>query len=401
MARSPLKVAFIGEAAFSKGQFSVTEVRDVLPPGCELVGLCDIREDAVHSWKKEAPELLITTDYRDIAAMDGCDVVCQFTPNAMHVDISMACLAGGKHVWMEKPIGVNLEEGRKLVDMWRKSDLHVAVDLEYRYSYLTGGFLKDLLGSGEIGTLLHIEYEHWRGGWTLENAGNIYRTKKAFSGQMRMEGVHTIDYFRYLCGEIAAVQGFAAPNALPHYEFPDNLNVILWFESGVMGNYRANHTRSAFDLGESPLEGPRAGHTARFGITGTKGSVICDLWASEVKIFHFIPAPQGTAGRKVTLDRIVNFGLRKDWFSGFHDMSGYRRDFLTRLAEGRPPLQTLEDAWRSEIIACLCEESAERGGEKIDVTAGLNRYFARTPAGSAAPDTGQEPSHADAVAAAV
>lgn len=373
-ANNTMRVAMIG------GVSTVAQARATLPAGCVLVGLCDIREELVEAWKSEAPGLFCTTDYREIAAMEGCDVICQFTPNACHVEISLACLAGGKHVWMEKPIGITLEEGATLLHAWRQSGRHIAVDLEFRYSYLTGQCIKKIIESGEIGEVISLEHEHWRGGWTWERESAVRRTKKETSGQMLMEGIHQIDYFRYLCGEIAAIQAFAAPSALPHYEFPDNINLVIWFESGAMGNYRANHTRSAFDMGAEQEEAIASGHTASYGITGTKGSLICDLWSGKVKVMHYVGAPEGTIARKVKLDRVIDFGVRKDWYQGFHDMVGYRRDFLTRLVEGRPPLQDFEDAFKSEIIAVLCDESLCGGNHKIEVQSHFAQWLAASPA---------------------
>lgn len=346
---------------------SVVEAKKSLPASCELVGVCDINEETLRKCREEDPSIFVTNDYHQIAAMEGCDTVVTFTPNAVHVPIGVACLDGGKNLWLEKPIGISLDQARELVEAKRRSGRHVGVDLEYRFSYMTGGTMRDIICSGEIGEVLSIHHEHYRGGWLHTSPSGEYRTKKETSGLMIMEGIHQIDFFRSLIGDVAAVQTFAAPNALCHYEIPDNLNCMMWFESGAFARITMNHTLCSYDVNPGWEAGPPSGHVMRWGITGTKGSMVADAWTGKISIFHYKEKPMGTNSMRPVLDRIIDYSQRPDRGAGFHDMYGYGRDFLERMASGRPPFQEVEDAFRSEQIARLADESAYQGGVKITI----------------------------------
>lgn len=353
------RVALIG------GIGSVKEARGGLPPSCELVALCDIRKDLVDAYRREEPKLLATTDYREIAAFAECDTVATFTPTATHRDMAVACLRGGKNVWIEKPMGVNLDEGRDILRAEQESGRHVGVDLEVRFSRMTGRETRTILDSGELGRILQVEVDHQRGGWLCDTPSGTYRTRRATSGLMTMEGIHSIDLFRYWIGEIVAVQSFSAPNALPHYEIADNITCILWFENGAMGRYTCSHTKMSHSHGSDWNRGPEFGHILRYAIVGEKGSLSMDAWTLRIDIHHFRAKPIGTNSLKPEFDRRLDFnGLGHS--VAHHDMQGYRNDFLDRMAGGQPPFQPASDAFRSEQIASACDLSAYEGSRKIE-----------------------------------
>ena len=59
------------------------------------------------------------TDYRIIAANPDIDVAIIATPNDTHRPIALACIAAGKHVMCEKPLGLNYAESREMYDAAR------------------------------------------------------------------------------------------------------------------------------------------------------------------------------------------------------------------------------------------------------------------------------------------
>jgi predicted dehydrogenase len=270
-------------------------------------------------------------------------------------------------VFIEKPMGITLQQGRDILAAEKASGKHVAVDLEMHVIGI-GPTVKAILDSGEIGKVVHIEFDHHRGNWVHSNPSGVYRTRKRTGGLMRMEGVHQMDLFRFWAGEITAVQSFCAPNALPHYEIPDNITVICWFENGALGRYTSSHTRSAwFDNPYDPRS-PEYGHSLRWRITGTRGALYIDGWRTYIDVFHFQPMPAGTDSVTPCFVRRIDFRGLSDplhWF--YHDMAGCRRLFLERMAAGLPPLQSAADAFRAEQIAWAAEKSSFEQGQRIAV----------------------------------
>jgi predicted dehydrogenase len=353
------RVAWIG------GVGSPAQMRGQLPAGCELVGLCDIREETLERARREDPGLLVTNDYREIARMPGCDSVVTFTPNETHRDIAVACLEGGKHVFIEKPMGITLEQGRDILAAEKRSGRTVAVDLEFRASRV-GRVVKELIASGELGEIRQVEVDHHRGGWLNDTPQGRYRTQRRTSGFFKMEGIHMLDLLRFWVGEIASCRVFAAPNTLPHYTFPDNYTVMIRFESGAAGRFSGSHNKVGYSAGHDLKEGPRQGHMHRLALAGSRGAVDIDLWRGIVNVFRYVASPAGSDSLKPEFERRIDYSGLPNPMAAGHDMSGCRYEFLRRMAAGEPPYQSAADAFRSERLAYAIDDCADLEGGVID-----------------------------------
>jgi len=351
---------------------SVAAARASLPPCCELVALCDVKADLLAACRAEDPSIMVTDDFRDVAEHAGIDSVVTFTPNRTHRDIAVAMLEGGKHVFIEKPMGITLGEGREILEAEAKSGRYVAVDLEMRALGM-GPLLKQIIDSGEIGRVVQIDHDHYRGGWLRNSPSGDYRTRRATSGLCRMEGIHHLDLARYLVGEVETVQSFSAPAVLPQYEFPDNATVMLWFESGAVGRYTTSHTRSAYSVGKDHALAQRTGHMKFWSIVGTAGSIWVDAWKQTLTVFRFEADPPGSDSLKPEFSRRLDYSDRTEPHHWFHDIAGNRRLFLERMAAGMEPVQRAADAYRSERLAYAADASALTG-ERIRL-----EYFGPEP----------------------
>jgi predicted dehydrogenase len=63
----------------------------------------------------------------DVLAYSDVEIVVNLTIPAVHAEVSSAAIAAGKHVWSEKPISIDRESGRELLDTAEKADLLVGV----------------------------------------------------------------------------------------------------------------------------------------------------------------------------------------------------------------------------------------------------------------------------------
>lgn len=343
---------------------SIAAARAALPEGCTLTALCDIREDLLARCRAEDAQVFCTTDYQQIAARDDVDSVVSFTPNATHRPLAVAMLEGGKHVFIEKPMGLTPDEGRAVLDAERRSGRYVAIDLEMRLTGM-GPAVKQILDSGEIGRVVQIDHDHHRGGWLHRNPSGVYRTRKATSGLFKMEGIHHIDLARYWVGEVRSVQCFTAANVLPQYEIPDNVTAIFTFESGAIGRYTTTHTRAGYDVGKDDRLAPEAGHTKQWTIVGTKGSLWIDAWRQRITVFRFVADPPGSDSLKPEVARQMDFSLRPDPHNWYHNIAAARRLFLERMRDGLPPVQRADDAFRSELVAHAADEASYRPGQVV------------------------------------
>lgn len=345
---------------------SVASAREMMPPGCELRGLCDINPSLLQACRQEDPNLLITDQFEELAACDAIDSVVTFTPNTTHYAIALTFLKAGKNLFLEKPMALTLEAGREILAMEAASSGHLQIDLEMRALGM-GPTIKQIIDSGELGRIVQFDHDHYRGGWLRNSPSGDYRTRRETSGLFKMEGIHHLDLARYLLGDIEAVQCFSAPNVLPQYEFPDNVTAILYFENGAIGRYTTSHTRCAYSVGKDLSLSRRTGHMKFWSIVGEKGSLWVDAWTQQINVFHFEADPPNTKSLKPEFHRRLDFSDSPKPLDWFHNIHGNRQMFLSRMAAGLSPIQSASDAFESECVAHVADEAA--------LTPGIKRYI--------------------------
>ncbi len=128
-----VKVAMIGVGAISGIYLeNITKVFTDI----ELLGVCDlIRERAEQAQEKYQIKKIYTT-MQEAYADPEIDIVLNLTRPYEHYEVTKAALLAGKHVYSEKPLGANFEEGQKLVALAKEKNL------------MLGGAPDTFLGSG-------------------------------------------------------------------------------------------------------------------------------------------------------------------------------------------------------------------------------------------------------------
>ena len=111
-----------------------------------------------------------TTDPRAFLGY-GSEAVIVASPNHLHAAHTTLCLDAGKHVLVEKPMALTVEDCDRMISAASRSGKLLAVGLEMRVFTLFEK-VKELLDGGEIGRPLHLRLDLWRrpyragaGGW--------------------------------------------------------------------------------------------------------------------------------------------------------------------------------------------------------------------------------------------
>ncbi len=128
-------------------------------PDVELVGCADLYsgrlEHAKTAYGKDK-NLFTTRDYREILARPDVDAVLIVTPDHWHDHITIAALKAGKHVYCEKPMVQHLNEGKAVIEAWKKSGKTMQVGSQ-RISSAAFKEAKRLVEAGDIGQINYIE----------------------------------------------------------------------------------------------------------------------------------------------------------------------------------------------------------------------------------------------------
>jgi predicted dehydrogenase len=120
--------------------------------GVEVVALADIDGDAARKRRDACcPDAEIYTDHRQLLARDDLHVVEIATHNRVRKEQIRDALEAGKHVLSQKPFTLDLEDGRRLIDLARERNLHLGVNQNGRWSpafaAVLAGVRSGLLGS--------------------------------------------------------------------------------------------------------------------------------------------------------------------------------------------------------------------------------------------------------------
>ncbi len=209
------------------------------------------------------------------------DIVVNLTIPAVHVEVSEAIIAAGKHVWTEKPIGVDRESSLRLLEKADAAGLRVGVAPD---TVLGPGIqtAKRAIARGDIGRPLFAQTSfQWQG-------PEIFHPNPAFlyavgGGPLLDMGPYYVSALVHVFGPVAAVAALGlrgsesrvvqvGPLAGEEFpvEIPSTVSVLMQFEAGRSGAGPLQHrlaaeaSRSRRDLGHrGHHRHPRSEHVRR------------------------------------------------------------------------------------------------------------------------------------------
>lgn len=233
-----LKVAVIGLGDISKIHIPAIKSN----PNVELVAVCDTDE----TLKDTVPGLNFYTDYHELLEKEALDCVHNCLPHHLHYPVTKACVEKGVHVFQEKPLSLNTEEGYELVKLEQENkDVKIGVCLQNRFNE-SFEKLQELVTSGQYGKIIGIkglvswfrpkdyyDAKPWRG--KLEYAGG---------GVMINQALHTLDLMQLIGGEIDSIRG-SVDNLLNYgIEVEDTATANIKFRNGASGLFFATIANS-------------------------------------------------------------------------------------------------------------------------------------------------------------
>jgi len=166
------------------------------------------------------------------------DAVLVLTPPNTHLDIVSRCAAAGKHVLLEKPLEVSTARAEELVG--KSSRVKLGVVLQHRFRPAVER-LRELLPS--LGELVSASamIGNWRPQSYYDQPGRGSRARDG-GGVLLTQGIHTLDVFLWLCGEVAEVKSFVTTTPVHRMETEDLVTAALRFAHGALGVVHATTT---------------------------------------------------------------------------------------------------------------------------------------------------------------
>jgi UDP-N-acetyl-2-amino-2-deoxyglucuronate dehydrogenase len=204
----------------------------------QLVACADVCEVAATHCARQFSIPHAYPDAREVLARSDVDAVVICVPPRWHAKLVLEALAEGKHVLVEKPLAMDLEEADRIVDAALSSDGIVGVALVHRYlpSYR---ILRELVQAGAIGHVRHLRYTF---GKDMYDDSRFTRPKAdprawlvdrsvAGGGLLMSSSVHHLSAVSFVVGEPAALRVTARVRELHPGCFPGiEDDVDLWIE---------------------------------------------------------------------------------------------------------------------------------------------------------------------------
>ncbi len=121
----------------------------------ELVAFAESDINARQLTQRIAPKAVAFADYREVLELPEIEAVLICLPDTFHAEAAVAALEKGKHIYLEKPLARNVEEGQSILTAWQQSRRVGMIGFNYRFNRLYQE-LKRRVQSGEIGPLRHV-----------------------------------------------------------------------------------------------------------------------------------------------------------------------------------------------------------------------------------------------------
>lgn len=176
--------------------------------------------------------LRLHADPGAVLADPKIDAVVVATANSLHPEHVRAAAAAGKHVFVEKPFGLEADDARRAVDACETAGVTLAVGFNRRFLPLLTD-LRAMVDAGELGEILHLEGQ-FSGPTGLRMKPGSWRgtAAEAPGGGMTARGIHVLDAMIAMCGPVESVFAMSERRVL-EVGMDDATSMLLRFASGV------------------------------------------------------------------------------------------------------------------------------------------------------------------------
>lgn len=308
--------------------------------GVSVVSASSRSESSLIAAKEIAGEQLRTfTDWREALAVDEVDAVVIALTNDKHHEAAIAAFEAGKHVLLEKPMGLTIRECDEILAAQAAAGKLLQIGHEMRFQRLYQK-MKAMIERGDVGDLQLMWCREFRGpmrvGW---------RSSEALTGGTLLEkNCHHVDLFNWMLGKPIKVAAQGGRNVLLDREVLDNAQVIVEHEGG---------RRATLDL---CLFAPFGGE-CEIGVAGSEGRI--DTENQALRLVHQrFDIPERTEMAVGDFAEDANFVDA----SGRVDR-GIRPElehFVSCIREGKTPMNDGESARLSVAVCLAAQESIKR-----------------------------------------
>lgn len=329
---SKLGIALIGAGQIGVGAHlpAWSEVE-----GADVRWVVDTQEEAARQAAQAWGISRWSTDHREALSDPEVHAVDVCTPAVSHTSVCLEALGSGRHVLVEKPVALSLEDLRKLRAAAETQDVVLMVAENWPFASAVRRVRGIIHGDDPWQPIL-LQARH-ESGLRLTPIEALTRPvgDRVQLGYLFVAGIHTLNLARHLIGELEVVTAYSTPAVTgSHFLLDDDTVMAARFENNAIGSF--SFTGRSRHLGERNLF---------FRLIADRGVVEFELWRGWVR---------------VTMD-----GEEATYRASSPSM-GYREEiehFVACIKGGEKPLTSADDQLLTLATLLAAYESLETGDE--------------------------------------
>jgi predicted dehydrogenase len=308
-------------------------------PDVEVAVVCTSRSDvdAERVARDRGYRIDVVRDFDELVARTDIDVVDICSRSDLHAAQAIRAANAGKHVIVEKPIALTLDELRGIQRAVAAGGVRTCVCFEERYSHQFTA-TRSLLDTDLIGPLHYAEVDYYHEVGPSVQQYEWNRLRVGGGSSLLSVGCHSVDgLLMFMASNVTEVTSYATGSPHPifaRYEYPTSSVTIMKFENGAVGK-----VASVMDSYQP--------YYLRVHLVGSNGAVMDGkFWSS--KIAGLDPDLWTELGVKLetSADVVHHPYLRQ--FSAFFEALAHDREMpLTSLADAVPTFEIIFAADRS------------------------------------------------------
>ncbi len=331
-----MRVGIVGTGAISyKHALAYSNI------GFEVTVVTDINEQAGRKFAEAHGAEFVPT-CADVCRHPKVDYVDLCTFPDFRLEPVELCARAGKHIQVQKPMAVNLETARRMMETARAAGIQLGVVSQHRFDDASL-FLSGAIAAGRLGRLLQADaYVKWyrspeyysrpiKGSWAVEGGGALIN-----------QAIHQVDLLLWFAGPVRRVTGLWQLGARHKIESEDVVSALLQYEGGTTGVIQAS---TAF----------WPGYTERVELHGTKGTAVIagdKLTAWDV---------QDDTGEVPPLVSSLLSGSSDPMAIPLEPFERQFRDFAEAIRTGRKPAVSGEEGYRALELVLSVYQSCREG----------------------------------------
>lgn len=281
--------------------------------------------------------------HTDLLARNDIDAVSICVPSGLHAQVAIDAMQAGKHVLVEKPIAITLEDADRMIAVSEATGRTLGVVLQNRYNHPMQQ-LRAAIDQGKLGPLYlgnacvrwyrpQSYYEdEWHGTWAMDG------------GALMNQSIHHIDALQWFMGPVQSVYAYSA--TLAHQMEAEDVGVaVIRFANGALATVEGSTLTWPQNL-EGSVSIFGAHGSVKIGGTALNRIV---LWKVEGELEQ---ESELLTSQIVDPPSVYGYSHRE-----------VIRDFAEAVMHGRPPGTPGPEARKSLALVAAIYESARTGRE--------------------------------------